>query len=70
MIALRNENKIFIDGDFEPFYIDDVFGFKRSLKDEIVFVLVNPTGENRNTIVPGTNKEVVIAGMSYEIVQI
>lgn len=70
MIALRKSSDIFIKGDFESFYIDDVYGYKRSLKDEVVFVFVNPAHVDKNIIVSGIDKKVSIPAMSYEIVQI
>lgn len=70
MIALRKMSSVFIYGDFESFYIDDIYGYKRSLKDEVVFVFVNPVKEGKSLIVPGTDKEVSIPAVSYEVVQI
>ena len=65
MIALRNNNDIFVHGDFQSLYIDDdVYAFIRSLNDKNVVVLVNPLNEMKNIFIPILNKNIQIEPMS------
>lgn len=50
-IALRKSLSVLVDGDFEPFALDeDVFGFWRRSKDEQVCVLINRSLSKAKTI--------------------
>ncbi len=70
MIALRNKDEIFVNGDFESLNIHkDVYGFKRSLEDRNAFILINPTSEKKDISIPGIDDKIEILPMSGRIVE-
>ena len=70
MIALRNNNDIFINGDFESLYIDDdVYAFKRSLNDKNAVILINPSDKKKDIFISALNISVDINAMSGLIIK-
>lgn len=50
-IGIRRSHRIFTDGDFEPFALnEDVFAFKRTLENETVVVIINRNAGEKHRI--------------------
>lgn len=71
MIALRNDDDIFISGDFESICIDDeIYAFKRSLHGREAIIIANPTDNDKNVYLQELNNNVKIHAMSGRVILI
>lgn len=61
-IALRKSSHAFVHGEFQPFFKGDVFGFIRSLGEEIHLMAFNPTDQNKegSVILPSLKEPILI----------
>ncbi len=65
MIALRNNNDIFIKGDFKSLNIDDeIYAFERRLGTNFAIVIINPKLEEKSIYIPSLNSYINLEPIS------
>lgn len=70
MITLRNNNEIFIKGEFQSLYIDeDIYGFIRSLNNETATILINPSRNKKELTVPYSDSVIILEPMEGRIIK-